>query len=184
MKKLMCMVLSALLLVGGALAEGVQTRERTVEKDGASAVVVETKFESEGGYSLWYPADQIAYAASGELDCFAPSGEETEENASSYLIVPVEIEPSEADALLAEAVGGYGEDAARVEYPEKTLENGVRVGSVQVEEDGVVYRFYLVRDEAHVLCITATYPVADAETVGAIYEAMTDTIEFAADAAK
>lgn len=184
MKKLVCLLLSVLLLTGGALAGEAETRVRTLESNGVMEIVTETKVSSDNGYAIWYPAAWFDYVLQYNHDCFVLTGKTAEESESSYLIVPVDIPSEDAAGMLAEAAGGYEGDFTVTEYPEKALESGAAAASVQVEQDGRVDRYYLVRDEKHVLCITATYPAADAETVGLMYERMTDTIEFSEEAAE
>lgn len=181
MKKWLVMLLCLIIASGCAFAEELpaDTRMSQIELEGMIEAFAETKHTGGSGYTIWYPSEYLAPAQRYGHDVFVPVGaENAEENDVYFMIVPVDIAPEEADSLLAEAVGGYGEEAVIGEKAWKELGNGVSVGTVQAEEDGVIWRFYLVTDGNSVLCITACFPREAAEGFGVRFDRMADTIEF------
>ena len=136
-----------------------------------------TQFVSEAGYSLWYAPELLTAQSDVINDCFYPAGTDGESEIV-MLVVPVDIDPAYAGDLIIEATGGYGDECAISEIGEIVLANGVNVRTVEARYENTVDRYYLVTDDSHVLCITATFP-ADAEAMwGLCFESMVASIAF------
>lgn len=172
MKRILILAL-ALLISGMALAEGTMTRERAIQIEGAEETIRETYFESENGYSLWIPEGFDVTSDLGYDSIYAADAEED----SVYLtIVPVEIDPSEGEAFLGEATGGFDSEAAVIsDKTEWTLESGLNVKSAEVAFEGYMYRYYLISDEKAVFCLTAAFPEEAIEGYGARLAAIVDS---------
>lgn len=177
MKRWLAAMLCLLTLTGCAWAEeNVRVHEMMLE--GLPEQVNETMYQSDNGYELWYPSDYLTFSEQYGHDCFCPVGAE-EESDIYFLIVSGQADPADAEALLGEAVGGFGPDAQISEVSWTTTEGGALLGSVQAVEGGVYYRHYLVTDEEdELLLITACFPAEAAEGFGVRFDRMAQTISF------
>lgn len=185
MKKLFAMLLALVLLMSAAYAEepaAVRTRAIALESDPLQAEpetfeVVETEFAGEG-YTLWYQADVLEAGLLYNKACFRPVGAAEEEAGTSYLIVPTEIAAENAEDMMTEATGGYDAEWAVGEVRELTGDMGGRILSVDAVGSAEVHRYYLVPGEELSLCITAIFPLEEAEATGLCFDLMTMTIGF------
>lgn len=173
MKKVISILLASLMLVMCfAVAETaetapVETRECAIVIEGVEETITETLHADEAGYSIWYQADLLKLElVDGNAYFFAidstVEGEEPGfETSSSYVtVVPTELTAEESVGYLAEAVGGYDPAVAVIgEETSETLENGVRIDTVSVEEEGVNYTFYVITNGELVLCVNSVCPV-------------------------
>ena len=100
----------------------------------------------------------------------------TVDSENYMMIVPAQMNPEDTDGMLAEAVGGYGPEAVIGEAEYIETENGISIGSIQAELDGMIHRFYLADDGERVLCITVFIPEAEEEPYSALYDSMVETI--------
>lgn len=165
----------ALLISGLALAEGAAMRERTIQMEGAEEIIQETYFASENGYSLWIPEGFSVTSDEGSDTIWATDAEEDSVNMT---IVPVQIDPSEDDAFLAEATGGFEFEDAQISDPtEWTLESGLNVKSAEVAFEGNIYRFYLISGEDMIYCLSATFPAEAIEGYGARLAEIVESFE-------
>lgn len=183
MKKLFALALSvALALCAVAVCETAQpeTRETLVSIEGTEETIVETRFVSQSGYSLWYPADMFTCEEADGQARFVPvDGVEAMADVG-MIVVPVDVAVEDADSLLGEATANYGAEAAVGEAVEWTNESGASVRSVEVAQEQRVDRFYLVTGGDSVFCVTATYLPEMTEGFGARMETMVRTMEIAA----
>lgn len=164
--KLSSMLILALTLLIAciALAEGAATHERAIQMEGAEEIIQETYFASENGYSVWVPDGFSVSSGVGSDTIYAA---DAEENSVNLTIVPVQIDPSEGEAFLAEATGGFDAETARIGEPtEWTLQSGLNVKSVEVTFEKITYRFYLISGEDMIYCLTATFPEEAIEGYG------------------
>lgn len=182
-KKLFALALSvALALCAVAVCETAQpeTRETLVSIEGTEETIVETRFVSQSGYSLWYPADMFTCEEADGQARFVPvDGVEAMADVG-MIVVPVDVAVEDADSLLGEATANYGAEAAVGEAVEWTNESGASVRSVEVAQEQRVDRFYLVTGGDSVFCVTATYLPEMTEGFGARMETMVRTMEIAA----
>lgn len=189
MKKALSLLLALLLMMSvcaWAETPAPETRSSTVMIEGMEEEIIETRFVSDAGYSLWYQADLFHVDANdGQAFFFAlPSTPEGEEpgllTSESYLlVVPVDIDPAEADVMLDEAVGGYVDTEAIIgEVVEIPLESGIELKSVSVQDGDTMSCFYLVKSEEKVLCVTAFCTLEGIEGWGTRFDAMVKSIEF------
>ncbi len=167
MKKVLAvLIMLTLVIFGSALA---QTRESTIMIEGMEEKIVETRYESANGFSLWYPADMFKVEDFYGNDKILPADETIE--GVELLIVPVDIPVEESEGLIQEAGGGYMEGEAEIGEIEKyVLESGLEVSRVEVLCEGVVNRFYLITGNDKVFCLTATFPLEAAEGFGVRFE--------------
>ena len=171
--------LLCLMMLGCCAAAEETARVHEMIMEGMSEQVNETLYQSGDGYELWYPSDYLTPGEQYGHDCFCPVGAD-EENDIYFLIVSGQADPADAEALLGEAVGGFGPDAQISEVSWTTTEGGALLGSVQAVEDGMFYRHYLVTDEEdELLLITACFPAEAAEGFGVRFDRMAQTISFA-----
>ena len=176
MRRFLAIVMVCVLALSmTALAES--TRERVLVIGDAEQTVTETLHVSETGYTLWYPAELLEAQQDDINDCFYPVGD-PEQTESVLLIVPVEIDPSEAESFFAEATGGYGEDSVIGAVEADTLDNGGELLRVEVVTGDFIDRFYMVKGESSILCITASFPEAASGDVGAYFDAMVRSIVY------
>lgn len=176
MKRWMAAVLCMLMLSCCVSAEEtVRVHEMLLE--GINEQVTETLYQSGEGYEIWYPSDYLTPGEQYGHTCLYPIGAEGEGD-TYFLIVPAQADPADAEALLSEAVGGFGPDAQISEPVWTTNESGALLGSVQAEEDGVIYRYYLAAGAEELLLITSCFPAEAAEGFGARFDRMAETISF------
>lgn len=178
MKKFFAILMTIVLLMGAACAETpVQTRTRMLELDGETLEITETAYTAEN-YSFWYQADILEAGTYYGHPCLRPLGALEEDMSVSYLIVPSEIAPDQAEAMLLEATGGYEPEWTISMEREFTTDAGIRVLSVDANNGFEIHRYYLVVGEAFSLCITAMYPGEISEEMSALFDIMTQTFEF------
>jgi len=179
MRKLLAILMAALLLIAPALAEApaenVQTRTSVFEIEGMAEEVVETLYQAEK-YSLWYPAGMLKPTDYYSNISFVPV-DETVTNVS-FLVVPTEVPAEEAEAFIAEATGGYGPEWTISDVREMATENENVVLTVEAAYEGEIHRYYLVQGFDGCLCITAMFPLEAAEGYGVRFDALVKTIGF------
>lgn len=183
MKKWIMFILAAVLLLGAAQAESANDvlRERKLIVNGVEETLTESKYVSEGGYALWVDADHFwpMNMNGGENDEFADTASALGgEEASVYVImVPTEVPAGEGETFIQEATALYPpEDVTEVEYV--LLPTGLEYYVQQATEEGMVYRFYAVKGPEYLVCVTATFPEAEADEYVTRVNAMVNTIEF------
>lgn len=176
MKRWIAALLCLMLLTGCAFAEDA-TRTREMILEGIAEEVKETLYRDEGGYSIWYPSEYLEPGEQYGRPCFYPVGHQNESEIY-FLIVEADANPADAEGLLAEAVGGFGPGAVISEPKWTTTESGALLGSVQAQEDGTVYRYYLAAGEEKLLMITACFLEEAAEGFGVRFDRMAETISF------
>ena len=176
MKRLMAALLCLMLIVSGAFAEET-VRTGMMMLEGVNEEFEETLFQSEDGYALWYPSDELTVGEKYGHVCFYPVGA-GEESDVYFMIVPSEANPADAEALLSEAVGGFGQDAVIGEAKWTTTESGALLGSQEAAEGDSVYRYYLAAEGEGLLLITACFPLDAAEGFSARFDRMAGTIAF------
>ncbi len=186
MKKWLSMILAALMLLSmTALAEGTTQGAADNAPPQAAEPIAAVLYNMELGYKLVYSEEEFTHGYKYGYDFFTAVDNED----ANVLITSSEISADSVDALLGEAVGGYGPDAVIGEATEKLLEgemhghSGVMIKSIQAQEDGIVNRFYLVykpTQEADtvidILCMTASFPADQAEVYGAKFDALMDGV--------
>lgn len=190
MKRLMALVLCLMVSVGFALAEGVdqaatvgcppaeaEQRTSVYMIEGVSEEVVETQFVSADGYEIWYPSEYLAAVEQYGHESFVPVGADAQSD-TYFLIVPSEADQADAEALLAEAVGGFGPETEISEVRWSTTADGSLLGAVDASADGTVFRFYLAANDETLLLITACFPEEAAEGFGVRFDRMAETIAF------
>ncbi len=186
MKKWIAVLLAALMLLSmTALAEG--TNEDAADNALPQAVepIAVMHYNLEEGYMLSYSESDFIHNYRYGYDFFVAADNEE----ANMLVTAAEISADSVDALLGEAVGGYGPDAVISEPTEKLLEgeltghSGVMIKSIQAQEGGVINRFYLVYKPVQeadtvidILCMTASFPADQAEVYGAKFDALVDGI--------
>ena len=176
MRKLLAILLAALLLAVPALAEApVQTRTSVLEIEGVGEEVVETLFEGEG-FSLWYPSELLKATDYYGNVSFVPVDEAVTD--VTFIVVFAEIPAEESEAFIAEATGGYEPEWVISEVSEMATESENAVLTVEAVLDGETHRYYLVQGEAGCLCITAMFPTEAAEGYGVRFDALVKTIAF------
>lgn len=175
MKKFLAMTMAILMML--ALSATAETRTALVEVNGDLMELEETLFAGESGYSLWYAPSVLDVQADAINDCFYPKGSNGDSDVA-FLVVAVDINPDEAGGLITEATGGYDDSYTVSKIREVIMEGGISVSTIEARGNGTIDRYYLVKDNAHVLCITATYPVADEFTYGSYFETMVGSIRF------
>lgn len=160
MKKLFCMLVSLVLLCSAAQAE--------------------TLFESSMGYTLSYPEDRIVAVIDEGMDEFRPIDADADSDAY-VIIVSDELDFTEnADDKLSDAAGGFFfEEAAEIgEIQPFAMTSGIAAKTIEVRFDGMTYRYYAVEVKNGLLCITAAFPQAQAETLGTLFEELVQTIAY------
>lgn len=175
MKKFLAIAMAILMML--ALSASAETRTALVEINGELMELEETLFAGASGYSLWYAPSVLDVQADSINDCFYPKGSNGDSDVA-FLVVAVDIDPDEAGGLISEATGGYDDSYTVSRIREEILEGGVSVSTIEARGSGSIDRYYLVKDNAHVLCITATYSVADEFSYGAYFETMVHGIRF------
>ncbi len=176
MKKLISVLLALTMLFACASAEEtVRVHEMMLE--GMAEQVTETLYKSDAGYTIWYPSDYVTPGEQYGRPCFYPA-DAGEESGVYFLIIPSDANPADAEALLAEAVGGFGPEATVSEAQWTATESGALLGSVQADDAGVIYRYYLVTDDETMLMITSCFPAEAAEGFGVRFDRMAQTISF------
>lgn len=175
MKKILAMLMAVMLLLTlTALAE---TRTTMIEADGELMAVEETLFTGSTGYTLWYSELLLECQSDSINDCFYPAGSDGDSDIA-FLVVSVDIDPDEAGGLITEATGGYDDSYEISKIGEEMLEGGISVSTIEARGAGSIDRYYLVKDNSSVLCITATYPVSAENNYGAYFETMVRSIQF------
>lgn len=175
MKKILAMTMAAMLLLTlSALAE---TRTSMIEANGELMEIEETLFTGSSGYTLWYSELLLERQSDSINDCFYPAGSAGDSDIA-FLVVSVDIDPDEAGELISEATGGYDDGYTISKIGEEMLEGGVSVSTIEARGKGSVDRYYLVKNNQHVLCITATYPVSAEANYGAYFATMVRSIRF------
>ena len=202
MKKIISVALALLFVFCCAIAEDApETRVSVIEGEGIREEIVETLYTSEYGYNLWYPAELLApvdMKAVGEkdgavymFDVFVPAWyleveEEVPANELIYMmIVPTDVPVEYADDFLLEATGGFDPGVAVIgEARELETDTDTVIKTIDVEENGVVFRYYLVMNAERMLCITTTFPVDALEGYAIHIERLVASINFAEITAK
>lgn len=183
MKKWILFLLAAVMLLGTAFADAPVSDEAGVVKKTLADFSSElTLYSGEAGFTIKYPAELLTTVMKYSKDTFVPVGG-TEESETYLMFVPAEVSPEDAEALLDEAVGGYGEEYLLTVREDVLTEQNVQISSVQAELDGQVDRFYLVCDEANVLCVTAIFQADAPENYDELFDAMLESLSFALPAA-
>lgn len=177
MRRLIAVLLCAVLFAGCAFAEE-PTRTGTIILEGMTEEFAEARYQSAGGYELWYPNEYLEAGKKYGHDCFYPVGA-GEESDIYFMIVPSDADPADAEALLSEAVGGFGPEAAVGKVQMTNTLEGALMGRVQAAENGTVYRYYLIAEDQNVLLITACFPEEALEGFGVRFDRMAATIAFA-----
>jgi len=177
MRRLIAVLLCAVLFAGCAFAEE-QTRTGTIILEGMTEEFEEARYQSADGYELWYPSEYLEAGEKYGHDCFYPVGA-GEESDIYFMIVPSDADPADAEALLSEAVGGFGPEMAVGEIQMTNTLDGALMGRVQAAGDGTVYRYYLIADDRNMLLITACFPEEALEGFGVRFDRMAATIAFA-----
>ncbi len=178
MKKIFAIIMTIAVLMSAACAETpVQTRTRTLERNEETFEITETAYSFET-YTFWYQADIFEAGAYYGHPCLRPVGALEEDMSVSYLIVPAEITPDQAEGMLLEATGGYEPEWTIAMEREFTTDAGMRVLSVDANNGTEIHRYYLVVGEAFSLCITAMYPGEISEEMSLLFDIMTQTFEF------
>lgn len=191
MKKFVSVICAVLMLLSAlafAETENLQpeTRISVITIEGIEEEITETLHVSEGGYSLWYQADNfLLNTADDQTHLFAidstPEGAEIGigTSAAYMLIVPVDISYEDTDAFLMEATGGFDPSVAVIGEPTaETLENGIEIKTVTVTEESTVFTYYIVTNGEKVLCITALCTLEAIEGFGTRFYNIVKTIEF------
>lgn len=190
MKKWISVFLAALLLMAApAWAEGAVQDVPDNAPPQAFEPIAKVHYNLTIGYMLFYGENEFRQDYMYGRERFVL----VEDEAASMLVSDTEVQADAIDALLNEAVGGYGSDAVIGEPTEKLRKgerdghSGVAIKSIDAQAEGVVNRFYLVykpvadvEAEAarlNVICLTATFPADKAEAYGAKFDALVDTIE-------
>lgn len=176
MRKLLAILMAALLLVSPALSEApAQTRTSVIELEGISEEFVETLYAGET-FTLWYPAELLMPTDYYGNLSLVPV-DETATNVS-FLVVPTEVPAEEANAFIAEATGGYGPEWTISDVRDMVTENENTVLTVEAAYEGEIHRYYLVQGFDGCLCITAMFPAEAAEGYGVRFDALVKTIGF------
>ncbi len=195
MKKWFSVLLAALMLLSmTALAEGTvgdvvdnAPPQASTESLAVAVSYLQARYNMELGYVLVYDDAEFTY----ELKFGRDSLTAVEDENASMLISNTEVQADSIDALLNEAVGGYGPDAVIGEPTEKLLSeekdghSGMMVKSIDAQADGTVSRFYLVykpTEDAEaridVLCITASFPADKADAYGTAFDNVVESMMF------
>ena len=183
MKKLLSAILALVLIAFTACAEAPEeakapeTRTRVLETEFGAFEITETYYAFEN-YSLWYQADKLEAHLYFDHADFRPVGAEDEDRTTSYLIVKAEIAPDQAEAMIAEATGGYDDTWTIDMHREFETDNGDRVLAVDANNGEEIHRYYIIIGDAGCLCVTAMYPAAIDEEEIFFFDLMTKTIAF------
>lgn len=183
MKKLIVLLMVLSLLAVPAFAESADAvlRERKLVVNGVEETLTESKYVSEGGYALWVDADHFwpMNMNGGGNDEFADTASALGgEEASVYVImVPTEVPADEGETFILEATALYPpENVTEVEHV--LLPTGLEYCVQQAVEEGMAYRFYAVKGPEYLICVTATFPEAEADEYVTRVNAMVNTMEF------
>ncbi len=157
-------------------AEGFGVRfDRMAETITFTGLQLTGRHEGEG-YAMAYPEGVIEVGSIYSHDAFIPAGS-GEEPEASLMIVRSDIASEHADALLDEAVGGYENADEAVRGEEKELAGGLTLNWIQIEQEGRIDRFYLIRGEDSVYCLTSSFPAVSEVDYGAVFDAMAESFE-------
>lgn len=142
------------------------SRTRVIEMEGTQEEIVEARYTSEFGFTIWLDAERFFASADP-----ATEGLERFESINNpdvtLTIVPVEITAEEAESFLAEALFELEEVS---EQREVEMENGLYCISAEGLSEGMAYRFYLVVSDSGAFAITASFPEEAMEGSGARLE--------------
>ena len=157
-------------------AEGFGVRfDRMAESIAFSGVQLSGRYEGDG-FAIAYPEELLEPDQVYSHEGFVPV--EARENEGVYmLITESDVSPENADALLDEAGAGYQGVYAAEKREEIQIAGGLRLSSVALEQGGDYNRFYLIKGEDTVYCITATYNVAHEFDYGVYFDAMAESFE-------
>ena len=153
------------------------SRTRSVTLDGAEEALVESRYTSALGFTVWL--DGVHFYASGN-----PAEEGFErfsalDAEASLEIVPVEIPAEEAKSFLQEAVGDFPADASIGQPQELTLDSGKTCPFQEATSGAMTYRYYLLTDAGKTFAATAQFPKDASQTWGARLEILVKTFEIA-----
>lgn len=161
-------------------AEGFGVRfDRMAETIAFAQIPLSARYEGDG-FAISYPAELLQSGTRFSHDAFYPV-EGGGESGVYLMIVKSDVASEHADALLNEAVGGYDNADAAKWSEEKALAGNVILRAVEIEQDGKIDRYYLLKGEEAVYCLTASFPAEGESDYGAAFDAMAESFEFTAE---
>lgn len=174
---------SVSVIASDSASEIPEAETRIVSLDAeATEEITETKysaensFTDENGFSLWYNAESVKPSEYGGQLCFIPEADEDALKSQAVLIV-VPNKAGETPSPLNEVTAAYpAENVSEIE--EITTESGITIQTVQAEDNGQLFEFYIVSFEEYSLNITSMILDEEYETYQKDFDRIIETISF------